>query len=93
MTDCSFITRHAETPCPNCQYSLNASGDPATGAVPKAGDLSVCINCAAILRYEDAALHLRSMTPDEIEALSDEERDDLAKHIAAVLTVNSLRKK
>lgn len=93
MTDHSFITRHAETLCPNCQYSINASADPKTGAVPKPGDLSVCINCAACLRYSDDELHLRMMTPGEIDELSPEERNDLFRHVVVVLTLNSMKKR
>ena len=62
-------TRTAECRCPWCGHKLDAAmaGDPATpDAVPKPGDVSVCISCAQILVFTDE-LTLRASMPGEIE--------------------------
>jgi hypothetical protein len=54
--------------CPWC----GAVGDSATsrqGATPKAGDWSLCLECAAISRF-DATLHLHVAAPAELVELS-----------------------
>lgn len=83
------ITHHAETFCPVCNYKLNASSNFTSKHKPKRDDLSVCMNCAAILTYEDDALHLRAMTLDEIGMLEPGQLQELREMQSAVWRFNA----
>lgn len=72
--------------CPKCGAKHNAAGTLGEPAVPRPGDLTVCIRCAAPLQY-DMLLVARSLDPDDILLLDPEERADLARVIAAVKRV------
>jgi hypothetical protein len=58
--------------CPFCGHPLDAAtAVPANGeAVPEAGDVSACLNCAGLMIF-DEALRVRKPTTDELrEAMS-----------------------
>lgn len=43
--------------CPKCQARLDAATDAAGGdAVPKPGDLTICIHCTAVLQFDAARM-------------------------------------
>lgn len=48
--------------CPACGYTLDAASSFDEAAAPSAGDFSVCIACAAVLRF-DRELRLRAASP------------------------------
>jgi hypothetical protein len=57
--------------CPECRYVFNRASEVGLEEKkqPKPEDVSLCINCAAILIYIDNNGSLRSATPAEIEEL------------------------
>lgn len=56
-------TRLAGEPCPQCGHWLNACGS-FEDAAPQAGDYTVCVNCAAVLRF-DPLMRLRLVADDD----------------------------
>lgn len=64
------------TPCPTCGYAIDAAtllnyGD----ARPAAGDLSLCLNCGALLIFDGPDVNaIRRITPEEEAVLDDANR-------------------
>lgn len=56
------------TACPICGYVLTASTGIGRSPAPAAGDFSVCVECAEILRF-DSDMTLVPAVRSEIEAL------------------------
>lgn len=83
-------TFHPESACPGCGYRLDASSS-FRGYRPKKDDISVCLKCGMPLVYGDEELHLRKMTPEEMEELSPEEQAELISYIAAQQHMNGGR--
>lgn len=54
--------------CPNCGTQLDAATHPTEDVSPSPGDVTVCLHCQEILRF-DATLALVRPTPQEIEAI------------------------
>jgi hypothetical protein len=55
--------------CPACRYVVDAAMNMRDGtALPDPGDLSICLNCGALLQF-DALLRLR--LPDDLAGLLD----------------------
>lgn len=49
-----------ESHCPWCDYLFQASSHMTDDtAVPGPGDLTICINCASVLRYDDNGLPVK----------------------------------
>jgi len=71
----SVITRG--TPCARCGATLDRATPIERSAVPKEGDISFCAYCGAIAAF-DADGKRRILTLDEIRALPEEVRDQLA---------------
>ena len=61
--------------CPVCGYRVEVASTPHRVA-PSPGDLSVCIACASVARF-DNSLRLREMTQREIFDLHPDNRDEL----------------
>jgi hypothetical protein len=65
--------RHPTSQCPNCGKTLdaahNVTGEQANKVKP--GDISLCIDCTAILVFDDE-LFLRRPTPQELEDFKSE---------------------
>jgi hypothetical protein len=61
-----------ESSCPKCGEILNAATS-MEDIQPKPGDLTICINCASMLRF-DKDLSMRELSIDEFMELHDEER-------------------
>jgi hypothetical protein len=74
-----LITRVPEATCPVCGYAMDAVSDFATQSRPKSGDLSVCIQCAAPLTFNDD-LTMRLLRDGEFLALPLANRLDLATY-------------
>jgi hypothetical protein len=83
------VTRKAST-CPVCRHTLNrASNTPGSNLAPQAGDISVCLGCAAVLIFDDDhTLHQRTdaelsmMEPDVIETVRKTQKAVLDSHLA-----------
>jgi hypothetical protein len=61
--------------CPRCGRAINAVTDPlGREKRPKAGDLSICWGCAALLQFDSALL----LSLADESALSDREREDVS---------------
>ena len=58
-------TKLPECKCPYCQYNLSAASHH-SDALPSVGDLSVCIECAQLLVFDDD-LMLRIPTQKEYQ--------------------------
>jgi hypothetical protein len=55
--------------CPSCRYEMTEATGVSPGArSPHAGDLSVCLNCGAILQFNDI-LVLKPISDDDFSAL------------------------
>ena len=85
----SYRTKRSE--CPKCAHKLDA----ATAIGPKArrprpGNLSVCISCAALLRF-DERLALVELTQQELEALPIDAAWELMRIRRAVLLMQQER--
>lgn len=77
---------HPHARCPWCRTKLDAASDPVGDATPKPGDLSVCINCAAMLTFGDD-LKLRALSAKEIAALPIDTARELVRYAMAVRTL------
>jgi hypothetical protein len=56
------ITRLELQFCPQCGYSLDAHTNTTGDGAPEVGDISVCIECASLLRFDsDLKVQLTSM--------------------------------
>ena len=70
-------------PCPGCGYVMDAASDSTREeALPKEGDLSVCLNCAMPFVLRDD--RWRELTDDELLALSLAEKRELSRVQIAV---------
>lgn len=69
--------------CPECKVQLGAATAMQHDARPKPGDLSVCIVCAATLRF-DEAMGVRALSLTELAALPIGVIEELQKHVMAV---------
>jgi hypothetical protein len=66
-----------ESECPFCGVKLDAATHPKDRTLmPSPGNLSMCINCTSILKFDDN-LHLVALTPQEFKKLPDEVQDRL----------------
>lgn len=63
--------------CPWCGETLNMAASFDHDQQPKPGDLTVCIQCAGMLKYGPAMKLLR-LTEADIDDLDDETADSLA---------------
>lgn len=70
--------------CPFCRHTLDAAtaGPSNPDAVPKPGDVTVCIECGAVLLFDDG-LKVRGPTPEElVEILQDRSAVAMIRTIA-----------
>lgn len=77
-----------QSKCPMCGHVFNLAsgfGD----AKPEPGDLSVCIKCACVLRFDDT-LQLVDLSTQELEALPVETRTQLLCYCKALHTINAV---
>lgn len=71
-------TELPESTCPFCDNRLDHATSP-TGLSPSPGDISVCINCASPLIF-DQELKPRIIAKKELDGFSSEEREMLEKY-------------
>jgi hypothetical protein len=71
-------TRTPPSRCPRCDAPLTGASDMEGSARPRPGDVSVCLYCAALLKYT-AQRTLRALTAAEVRALAVDEPDVLAQ--------------
>ena len=82
-------TRVPEVICPNCHKATDSvTNIEVPEAVPKVGDITVCIYCATICRV-DADLVPRVAGDDWLKTLPQEKQDMLASYVLAI--TSSLR--
>lgn len=80
-------TRVPPSHCHNCQRLLDAATNLGK-AIPCKGDLTVCISCAAIHRYnEDLVLY--PVTREELDSLDVETRAELWKVRKLILEMHN----
>jgi len=65
-----FSSRVPPAACPRCGKVMDAATNLMDKTAPQGGDFSVCIYCAAVLRFTDD-LDLRKATGDELAMLLD----------------------
>jgi len=78
-----------EYQCPRCgkrNDDADAVGPDGERVRPKAGDIAVCIGCAAPLRFR-VAMPPAWMTYEECQALDREDRGRLTQAIMAIVTM------
>lgn len=70
--------------CPVCFHRLDAATDARfEGARPKPGDLSICISCTTVLKFDDALRHVL-LTNEELASLDPEMRAELQRVRSAI---------
>jgi len=82
------ITRLEPDTCPHCKRMLDAAAVSTGESIePSPGDVTVCLRCGHPMVFTEA-MRVRSMTPEEWQALSEKQRRELlavrmfAEHIA-----------
>ena len=88
-----MTTDHHTKPClcPNCGNFLDAATQIGGDAKPDPGDISVCIECAAILQFGDD-LALTIFPEDELKTLPKNIQAMLIQAVCAVGMTNELKK-
>jgi hypothetical protein len=76
--------------CPACGQRLSGATSLDGDFAPQAGDLSVCCNCGESLVFNDD-LTLHSISKEEMDSLSSDERGALLFYAASVATLNAAR--
>lgn len=83
--------RHQSGACPACSRQLDCSntlGEPDEVVIPKAGDVTVCLGCQAILEYTGDSQVYRFASREVLDSLPLETRKQLTKmQVAAALAV------
>lgn len=92
MNDNNVIV--VDSACPKCGYKFDRASHSSMTEKrrPEKGDLSVCIECAAILCYLNSAGDLRLATQEEIDGCDAESAYELWKVVEAVKAMNAKRK-
>jgi hypothetical protein len=73
--------------CPHCGRMNNGATEAGPdGAYPEPGDITVCIQCGAAVKF-GAQLQLVELEPGEIESLTPAERDQVLRVVGAVALV------
>jgi hypothetical protein len=91
MSERLYTTR--PQPCPCCGHPLNASTARlfnGAGGGPEAGDFTICIRCAGLLRFGEG-LVLREATEEDLWPVSFEDRGQLEALQRAVLASSQYR--
>ena len=70
--------------CPTCKNKLNAATSiDGEEAKPEPNDITICVNCAQVLRFDDA-LKLCIMTVDDFDNLPSDVRENIEKASKAI---------
>lgn len=86
-----LISRVPLNLCPVCGTKLDAVTSIESMAKPNVGDITVCIKCAAVLRF-DGELRLRAMTEREIRELHPDNFKDIARVQRIIILSREKRK-
>jgi hypothetical protein len=63
--------------CPFCGYEMDRATHPEDNSIkPSPGDLSICLKCTSILRFDDG-MRLAALEPEEFSRLPQEQQDYL----------------
>lgn len=76
------IHEHALTRCPYCEHEIDRASHVDGHAMPKEGELSICMYCVQVMQF-DADLLPHSITPAALQAIYDDQ-PILAKNIQIV---------
>lgn len=75
--------------CPICCHENDAATEPDDpNAIPKAGDVSICINCAGISTFTGNGLEARHPTDDELVRFVN---DPKVRKMQAAVTIMRMR--
>lgn len=80
--------RHKDQTCPICSTLLNAASGFNNNASPSPGDVSVCIMCGAVLKF-DEEMNLQQVPESELQALDQDDRRTLFEARQAVRDLRS----
>ena len=72
--------------CPNCGYTHNRASlmsNTADQAPPKPGDLTICLNCATVLTFDEKVNQV-PISLEAFENLSEEEKTHVLKLVRAI---------
>jgi hypothetical protein len=77
--------RLKETRCPWCEYRIDGATDLADERGPEPGDLSICIACASLLKF-DQDLTPQKVSEDERRQImkDDPELAEIADHLQSI---------
>ena len=70
--------KHPESECPGCGKLINATSDAHGRGRPRPGDITIAICCGTILKF-DRLLKLHACTPEDLHALPNATRAELAE--------------
>ena len=62
--------------CPVCAGTLNAATGINTNGLPKSGDITICINCAALLEFNDE-LRLQLISEGVLSEMSEDNKKNI----------------
>ena len=75
--------------CPSCGTRIDAASSLCEGSpAPVPGDITICIDCAAVMRF-DKDLTVRLTSPAELRALHPDTQRDLARAQRAIRRVQA----
>jgi transcription initiation factor IIE alpha subunit len=74
--------------CPKCKEPLDAATSN-EDISPKPGDLTICINCGTMLKFNHN-LSIEELTTDEFMDLHDDERIALKNMQTAIMAISNL---
>lgn len=77
--------------CPNCGIKLDAASS-MKGHIPEEGDVSICIECAEILEYDDK-LMLNKISKEKFEILPDSTIKQLRYYQKVIFEKNENRRR
>lgn len=75
--------KHKDQTCPVCSTLLNAASGFNNNASPSPGDVSICIRCGAVLKF-DEQMTLQQVPEAELQALDQDDRRLLFEARSAV---------
>jgi len=78
--------------CPNCDHKLDASTDPngSDDSLPVAGDVSICMYCCAVIRYQDD-LSLKEIDENDIAEIGVDFYDQVMQVKSSLTRYNNLQ--
>lgn len=87
----SVTQRIVESACPKCAVKLDAVTPLHHRNAPKPGDLTVCFQCATVLRF-DESLHALALGAGEFKRIPRDVRQQLENAQRAIRSFHAIRK-